>query len=151
MNKIIAIIIRNIRLILRSKSSALIILLGPLFILFAIGFAFNSAGDERINVGYLALDDNELSRSFISAIESRGSYVVSQLYSYDSCRDLIGIGKMHICIILPEDFRIDNQKKNIVKFIIDSSKVNYFQSVIDSIEKDFNEKALEYSYGMTML
>jgi ABC-type multidrug transport system permease subunit len=149
MNKILAIMARNMKIILRSKSSAVIIFLGPLFILLAIGLAFNSSGSDRINIGYVIFEKSELSESFIELMKGNENYALSEISSFDYCKDAIGIGKVHICVIFPEEFRIENNLENKVKFLIDNSKVNLFQSIVDSLEKEFNEKALEFSYGMT--
>lgn len=148
MSKISAILGRNFRLIFRSKASAAIILLGPIFIMLAIGLAFNTGGDQRINIGYVTPDDSSLVGDFISLLQN-DQFSLQEYEEQEVCRQDIGLGKRHICIVFPSDFRIANDKVNKVDFLIDNSKVNFFSSVVDSIETQFNKKAQEISAGYT--
>ncbi len=148
MMKILSIIKKNFKLIMRSRISALIILFGPLLIMLIVGLAFNSSSATRINVGYYSPEYNNLTDSFMNVIQ-KSSYNVNKFDTVDSCKESILAGDTHICIIFPENFTITNEKVNNVVFMVDNSKINFFETVVDSIERDFNQRALELTTGMT--
>jgi ABC-type multidrug transport system permease subunit len=149
MSKILALLTRNFNIIFRSKSSSLIILLGPIIIMIAIGLAFSSqTNEQRVNVGYFSSDsNNNLTEIFTDLLID--DYSLNKYDSVNDCRQAISMGKEHICIIFPSNFEINNQKTNTIDFLVDNSNVNFFQSVVDSIEQKFNDRALDITLGMT--
>ena len=148
MGKIITITRKNFKLILRSKASAIIMLLGPVILMLVVGFAFNFEGEERINIGYFEKEENNLTNEFIGQLDS-AQYSLQEIERVEECNELIGQGHLHICIIFPEDFRIEEGRVNTIDFLVDNSQVNIFMSAVTSIERRFNEKARELTTGMT--
>lgn len=147
MSKIAAITKKNFKLVLRSKTSALIMLIGPILVMFIIGIIFNSSATDRINVGYFSSQETNLTSHFIDSM--RDNYEVTGFSDLDECKTAIGAGKVHLCIVFPDNFVIENNKVNEVEFLVDNSKVSFFQNVLDSIENEFNNKALELTSGFT--
>ncbi len=145
--KLGTIIKKNFRLLIRSRSSALVVLFGPLLIMLIVGIAFNSQASLNINVGYKLLDKNNLSLGFVKLLDE--NYNTREYNKIESCISDIKSSDMHICILFPADFRISNNKTNKIIFLVDNSKINLFESVIDSIEKRFNNLALEVSESLT--
>jgi ABC-type multidrug transport system permease subunit len=148
MTKILTIIWKNLKLLLRSRISALIILLGPLVIILLVSLAFNSSEDAKVNVGYYSPQYNDLTLSFVEVLNN-SKYSLHQYDSIEECKTSLGTGKAHLCISFPSDFRIENNRANQIDFFVDNSKINFFQSVVDSIEFDFNKHALSLTTGMT--
>lgn len=149
MGKISTITKKNFKLVLRSKASAIIMMLGPVLLMFVIGLALNNtATSERIDIGYISPEENNLTQEFISTIQM-DQYSIEELQNMDECREKIGAGKLHICIVFPKNFEITNKRVNEIDFIVDNSKVNLFRSVVDSMENKFNKKAQELTTGMT--
>ncbi|MGM5482275.1 MAG: ABC transporter permease [Nanobdellota archaeon] len=149
MSNIITITKKNFKLVTRSKASALIMMLGPVLLMFVIGLALNSStSTERIDIGYISPNENNLTDEFISVIEV-DHYSLKKIEDLEECRQNIAAGKLHICIKFPNDFEISNNKVNQVDFIVDNSKVNLFRSVVDSVENKFNMKAQSLTTGMT--
>ena len=48
---LLKIIQKNLKLLIRSKSSALIIILGPLLVIFLVGIAFGNISKYSLNIG----------------------------------------------------------------------------------------------------
>jgi len=142
------IIKKNLKLIVRSRISALIILLGPLLIMLIVGLAFNSSSTVRINVGYYASSYSNLTESFVDVLRE-SNYKVNEYSRVEDCALSIVAGENHICLIFPEDFEIRNDRVNEVVFLVDNSKINFFETVVDSIEQEFNDRALVLSQGLT--
>lgn len=147
MSKIAAITKKNFKLVLRSKTSALIMLIGPILVMFIIGIIFNSGATDRINVGYFSSQKTNLTNHFIDSMNE--NYKINEFSTIDECKTAIGSGKVHLCVIFPDDFIIENNKVNEIEFLVDNSKVNFFRNVLDSIENDFNNRALELTSGFT--
>ena len=68
MFKLIEIIKKNFRLLIRSKSSALIVLLGPLLLILLISMAFNTSSLYDIKIGTYSGEYSELSNSIIEKL-----------------------------------------------------------------------------------
>ncbi len=148
MDKIATIIKKNFKLMLRSKASAVIMLLGPVFLMFIIGIALNDGGEERVSIGYLETEKNNLTEEFVSEIHT-DEFSITELKNIQECSELIGSGDLHICIIFPENFSIEDGKTNKIDFIVDNSKINMFRTVVNSMENRLNNKAMELTTGMT--
>lgn len=144
--KAVSIIVKNFKLILRSRISALIILFGPLLIMLIVGLAFSSESDVRIDVGYYAKEDTNLTASFVSLLSR---YSVEPYPTPEDCARAISQGEKHICLVFPDDFRITNNRTNEIVYLVDNSKVNFYGTVVDSIDRTFSERALQLSRGMT--
>ncbi|MFW6449655.1 MAG: ABC transporter permease [Nanoarchaeota archaeon] len=149
MGKVATITKKNFKLVLRSKASAIIMMLGPVLLMFVIGLALNNTAEsERINIGYISTGENNLTKEFVSVI-SVDQYVIERIKGVEECKEKIGAGKLHICIKFPDDFRITNDHVNEIDFYVDNSQVNLFRTVVDSMENKFNQKAKQLSTGMT--
>ena len=70
MLNIINIILKNFKLLLRSKSSALIIVIGPLLTIFLVGIAFDHMDKYSINVGIYLASESEFTESFILGFDT---------------------------------------------------------------------------------
>ncbi len=149
MAKIDTIMQKNFKLVLRSRTSALIMLLGPILMMMIVGLALNTPAVERINIGYTFIDNQDLSEQFISQLYSNETKII-RYENIKECNKSIGTGEVHLCIQFPKDFRIENKRKNQIDFYIDNSKINIFRAVLDSIENKFNKKAQEVSAGLTL-
>ena len=77
---LIQMIIKNFRLLIRSKTSALIILLGPLFIIFLIGAAFNSTGLHNVKIAVYSTDYNDLTNSLLDDLRDN-EFIVDKVNS----------------------------------------------------------------------
>ena len=71
MYNLLNIIGKNFKILIRSKLSALIILLAPLLIVFLVGMAFNSSELYGINVGTYSPSENELTNSILTSFEEK--------------------------------------------------------------------------------
>lgn len=148
MGKITTIIKKNLKLMLRSKASVTIMLLGPMFLMFVVGVALDTEGEDRIDIGYVEKEKTELSGKFIDSIHEE-DYDVRTIENTQECRFLIGKGELHICIVFPKNFDIGSGNESTVDFIVDNSQINIFSSVVNSMESKLNRMAMELSTGMT--
>ncbi|MBS1266790.1 MAG: hypothetical protein MAG795_00759 [Candidatus Woesearchaeota archaeon] len=152
MNKLIRIIIKNFRLIIRSKISGLITIFGPLFITLLVGLAFNNASNYSINIGVYSPEYNDFVNSFITKLED-AQFRVLKTESKELCIDNIQQGVVNICMTFPKSFEIaSNDNKDVsneIKFYVDPSRMNLVDSVIDMISTKVASRTQEISAELT--
>ena len=106
--KVTRIIQKDLKILLRSKSSAIIVLLGPVLIMLFSGIAFNTSIGESVNLGVYSEGYNNLTESFISSLEGE-EISVERFSNEDRCIDSIRKGIMHACIVFPAEFSVENE------------------------------------------
>lgn len=147
---ILTIIIKNFKLLIRSKSSALVVIFGPLLIVLLLGLAFNTSGVYDINVGVYSNSYSDLSDGVIDQLKDE-RYVVTKINTEEKCIDGVKHGDSHICLVFPENMVINNEITNNIVFYIDYSRVNLVYAIMDSVNKKLTNKSEELSLGMTQV
>lgn len=147
--KVLKVTIKNLKLLMRSKTSMLVIVLGPLMIMLLVGFAFNNNSVSNLNIGYYSNGTSELSTSFITTLSENPSFLLVNYSSEIQCLDMIQQGKVHLCVIFPENFSIANNKTNELVFYVDQSRINFVYSVIDTVSTKLDVTSTQLSYQMT--
>lgn len=142
------IIQKNLKLLIRSKSSALIIILGPLLVIFLVGIAFDNIGKYSLNIGTYSESYSPLSESFITKLQEK-EFRVQKIDSEQLCIEQIKQGKLHTCIIFPPDLTIEPGKMNEIVFHVDYSKINLIWMVLDTISTKLKERSSELSLDLT--
>ncbi len=140
---------KNLKLLLRSKTSLLVIIFGPLLIMLLVGFAFNNPAASKLNIGYYANEKTNLTYSFIDALNTNANFDVLEYPLATGCTDMIEQGKVHICIIFPDAFSIENNKTNEILFYVDQSRANFVYAVIDTVSSKVQMTSNKLSYQMT--
>jgi len=149
--KVLKITSKNLKLLMRSKTSMLVIIFGPLLIMLLVGFAFNNPAGSMLNIGYYSAspEKSNLTLSFVDALKSNPGFVLSEYSSEEQCTGLIAQGKLHICIIFPVDFVITNNNTNEIVFYVDQSRANFVYAVIDTVSQKVDLTSSQLSYQMT--
>lgn len=147
--KVLKITFKNLKLLMRSKTSMFITIFGPLIIMLLVGFAFNNPSASKINIGYYSPEKTNLTNSFISALSDNQAFFVTEYQSTESCVDMIEQGKIHICVIFPMDFEISNTQKNELIFYVDQSRTNFVYAILDTINKKISIASTQLSTQLT--
>ena len=121
--KLAYIFMKNIKLLIRSKTSALIFFFGPLLIVFLVALAFNTSTLYDLNIAVHSDSYSELSESVISSL-SDSQYNVIKLESFDDCIDAVKFSDFHVCLVFPADMAVDNTVENIIQIYVDNSRLN---------------------------
>lgn len=148
MIELFKIISKNFKLLIRSKSSALIIILGPLLVIFLVGIAFDNMNKFSLNIGTYSSGYSELSDSFIEKLKAK-EFRVDKTSSEEQCIEKIKEGKLHTCIIFPPDLTIESGKQNEITFHVDYSKMNLIWMVLDTLSTKLDERSSELSLDLT--
>lgn len=148
MKNILMLMKKNLKLLARSKASALIVILGPLLIIFLAGIAFDNSKTYSISIGTFSEAYNDLSKGFIQNLKDN-QFSVVEYESQESCVESIKEGSIHSCIIFSPDFKLGENMNNEIVFYIDYSKINLVYMVLDTMTETVNEKSEEMSLSLT--
>ncbi|MBI1972770.1 ABC transporter permease [Candidatus Woesearchaeota archaeon] len=146
MRKILAIIGKNAKLLTRTKSSALIIVLGPLLLIMLIGAAFNTANVYGVRIGTYSPSYSTLSNSLIDELGKK-RFTVQKIESQQACIDSIKRGIVHVCTIFPADLSLKSGGD--ILFYVDNSRMNLVYMVLDALNTVIGTKTKEISAQLT--
>ncbi|MEK6907378.1 MAG: ABC transporter permease [Nanoarchaeota archaeon] len=146
MSKLVEIIKKNLKLLIRSRTSALIVLLGPLALMLLIGLAFNTSSLFDIKVGTYSTSYSELSDSVITQLQDE-QFKVIKVESEDRCIEMIKSGNLHVCTIFPPDLSLKTSDK--IVFHVDKSRINFVYIILDRISNKIATKSTELSTALT--
>lgn len=145
--KLKKIIQKNFKLLLRSKSSGLIVILGPLILITLIGLAFGNAESYSLTIGTYAEEYNELTESLVESLKEE--FTVDKKLSEEMCIEDVKIGEANVCIIFPKDLKVSEDTAQDIMFHIDYSDINLVYNVIESLSEKINVKSKALSEGLT--
>jgi len=148
MIKQLKIIEKNFKLLLRSKSSAFVVLVGPLLIIGLISLALSNTEGYNINVGIVAPDEEGLTNQFITQLE-KGDYSINNYQTIEECIQQIKLQKTNLCIKFPANFVMENNKTHQVMFHVDESRINIVEKIVSSVKSTITLKTDEITLGLT--
>ena len=146
MYKLTEVIKKNLRLLIRSKSSALIVLVGPLLLILLISMAFNTSSLYDIKIGTYSGEYSSLSDSITEKL-SDDEFKVIRMNSADDCINSIKSNDLHVCAIFPDNLGINTEEK--IEFYVDKSRINLVYIIINSISTKISTKSTELSTALT--
>ncbi len=133
---------KNLKLILRSRSSATIFFLGPLIIIFLVSAAFNTSSLFNIKIGTYSDSYSELSESLILELGQK-QFIVEKLSSKEKCLDDLKNNLVHVCAVFPPNLQVGSPEN--LEFFVDNSKVNLVWIIVDAVSKRVTTKSTELS------
>jgi len=143
MKNIYFLIKKNLRLLIRSKSSAVIVILAPLMLILLVGISYNST-QTGLNIGIYSPDFTAEITSFMNSLQEE-EYKIIKYDNQEDCIEDIKLGFTHTCLILPPNFQIQDNSPKEVTFHIDQSKLNLVYLITELMNEKFNLKSQELS------
>ena len=138
---------KNIKILLRSKASALIIIFAPLLIILLLGLSYNNSEQFGLNIGVYSPSFTDDVNSFVTILEEE-EFTITKYDLLENCVDEVKRGTTHTCIVLPESLQISGNEQKEVVFHIDPSKVNIVWMIQETVKEKFNIKSQEISQGL---
>jgi ABC-type multidrug transport system permease subunit/flagellar biosynthesis chaperone FliJ len=134
MFEIIKIIKKDFKLLFRSKSSVLTLLLGPLVLILIVGLAFNNVAGFKVKIGFYFPEYTEISGDILTALEEK--YIV-QLYDRKSnCINSVKLGETNICMIFENTLDVSSNMDNEITIYVDYSEYNLAWMVVDTVSSE---------------
>lgn len=143
--KLLRIISKNYKLIIRSRVSGLIFLLGPLIIMALVSIGFNTSNLYGVNIAAFSEAYSPLSENLISNLS--GEYSITKAPSEQECKDMVKLARYPVCIIFPKDMVMDNSGRNVISLYIDESRVNIANAISEKLSSKVEMQANELSAG----
>lgn len=141
---------KNLKLLLRAKSSALIVFFAPLLTILILGLSYNSNSSQYgLNVGVYASSSTEDVNAFINSLQEQQFKVVKYDKSIDECVNDIKVGAVHTCISLPDSFSVESNQQKEITFYVDPSKINLVWMIQQTLQSKFNLKSQEISQQLS--
>jgi len=146
MRRLTTLIKKNFKLVMRSKSSALIIILGPLLLMILVGAAFNTASVYGIRVGVYSESYSPLSEAIIHELNEK-KYTTQKIETVSACTEGVKNGVFHVCAIFPKNLKATEGGN--IEFYVDNSKTNLVYLITETISSNIGEKTKELSAQLT--
>jgi len=148
LRKINKIIKKNFLLLIRSKGSSLIVILGPLLLILLVGLAFSHSKPYSIDVGVYTKTPNDLTTDVLKKLNEEQFKVVEYTNSKE-CVESVKKGDVDICMFFPDNFIIREKQRNTITFNVDYSNINLVYAVLEVITQKVNEESKEISVDLT--
>jgi ABC-type multidrug transport system permease subunit len=143
--KLFYIILKNLKLLIRSKLSALIFFFGPLLIVFLLVLTFNTSTLYDLNVATYSDSYTTMSEDIINNL-SDSQYNVLKLDSEEDCIDAVKYSDFQVCLIFPSGMVVDNSaNNNIISIYVDNSRLNVATLISSQISTKVSVEASELS------
>ncbi len=136
---------KNLKLLVRAKSSALIVVLAPLLIMLLLGLSFNTSERIGLNVGVHAPSFTGDVEVFIESLQQDNYKIIKYEGGVESCLEDIRQDFVHTCISLPETFTIEGNNAKEITFHVDPSRVNLVWLIQETMREKLNLKSQEIS------
>lgn len=150
MRQMLAAVEKNLKFLLRSKVSALIIIFGPLLVALFVGLAFNNTSLFNVKVGVYAPNYDNVTESFANKLREK-DFSVTQYTDRELCMDSIKQGVVHACMVFPEDFDLAKAEGNEITFYVDTSRVNLVYTIMDTLSAGISSRTKEISSGLVQV
>ena len=119
MRNVFRIISKNLRLLIRSRSSALIIILAPLLVILLVGIAFDNANIFGLTIGVYSPAYGPNVDGFLSKLAER-EFRTIKYDNEQSCIEDIKLGITNTCIIFPSDLQFETNEQKEITFYVDN-------------------------------
>ncbi len=147
-NKLKKIIEKNLKLLTRSKSSALIIIFGPIVLITLLGLAFGNTQQYQLNVGVYSPGYTDFTNSLVDKL-SQGDFAVTKEPTEGSCIERVKTRESNVCLVFPQNLVISQDLAQDITFHVDYSNVNLVYSIISTLSSEVGDKAKEVSISLT--
>ncbi|MBS3145712.1 ABC transporter permease [Candidatus Woesearchaeota archaeon] len=148
MRKILEIIRKNFKILMRSKISAAIIVLGPLVLMLLVGAAFNTSNIYDIRIAAYSDSYTNLSNSIVDLLSDQ-QFKVTKIDNQDGCINSVRQAENHICVVFPSDLSVETEGE--IQFYVDQSRINLIWVVIDAVSKKVSVKSEQISQELTQV
>ncbi|MFA6461480.1 MAG: ABC transporter permease [Candidatus Woesearchaeota archaeon] len=138
---------KNLKLLIRAKGSALIVVFAPLLIILILGLSFNNNSKYGLNIGIYSPNFNEDTNSFINTLQEQEFKIIKYIDNA-TCIEEVKLGYVHTCITLPDSFKIEGNTAKEITFYIDPSKINLVWMIQQTLESKFNLKEQEITQNL---
>ncbi len=146
--RLLFIIIKNLKIVFRSWTSILLLILGPMLLILILGFAFQGDELHDINMGVYSTDYKKID-PLLQELQTP-EMTIHKFKTLDSCILAMNLSTTHLCVEFTQDFEYDVRTGNAgsgqIIFYYDNSRYNLIKYILDYL----NEKVALTSQAITL-
>ena len=128
---------KNLTLLLRAKTSALVVIFGPLLLMLVLGVSYNTSEPYQLTVGVHASGSGEDLQKFMDGLREEGFTVITYDQSIDACVQQMKLNIVHTCLNLPENFAVEGNTQKEITFYLDPSRIHLVAPIQNVLQKKF--------------
>lgn len=147
MNDLLEIIAKNIKNLLRSKASSLVIILGPLLVIFLAGLAFDNSNPYSVSIGTYIPEKTTDTETLLTHLDERFS--VENYDTEEACKEAISTATINSCLVFDRNFAIGQPNSNKITYYVDYSKINLVWTIAQTMSQEVGETSLNASKDYT--
>ncbi len=140
---------KNIKLLIRARWSALIIIFAPLLLILLLGLSYNTSNNFGIIVGVYSPQFSDDVNAFTNLLKQEQFTIKEYHNNISTCVNDIKNGEVHTCISLPENLHVEDNLQKEITFYVDPSRINLVWMVQETVKSKFNLKSQEISQTIT--
>ncbi len=144
---VIELVKKNIKNLIRAKAGSLIVILGPLIVIFLAGLAFDNSNLYAVKIGTYRPEVSDITTKFLDQL--REQFKVVEYDTEEKCINAIKNADINTCMIFPSNFTIGVSTKNQITFHVDYSRINMVWTIMQVMTKEVGEHALLASQNLT--
>ena len=129
---------KNLKLLIRSKSSALIVFLAPLLIILILGLSYNTSSQYGLNIGIYSESFTEDVNSLMETLQEQEFKIIKYENSIEECVEDIKLGYVHACVDTPSILQVESNTPKEVTFYLDPSKINLVWMIQETLKSKFD-------------
>jgi ABC-type multidrug transport system permease subunit len=140
---------KNLKNLIRAKAGSLVIILGPLIVIFLAGLAFDNSNAYAVKIGTYTPEPTEITTTFLDQLKNQ--FKVTEYETQDECVTAIKNTDINTCMAFSPDFTIGKPPQNQITFYVDYSRINLVWSIMQTMTEEVGEKTLQESQSLTKL
>ncbi len=145
--KLLNLITKNFKLLLRSKTSALIIFIGPLLLVSLLGLAYSHSDNFTLTASIYSDTYTDLSESLVKKLSNQNIKVMRQ-DSLENCINSVKRSESQACVVFPPGMMPNQAEANTVSFYVDYSQINIVWIILDVMEARVSERSSELTMDL---
>ena len=144
---VVELVRKNLKNLIRAKTSSLVVIFGPLLVVFLAGLAFDNSNVYAVKIGAYRPDVNDITTSFLDQLGEQ--FNVLEYNDKQECIDAIKNTDVNTCMIFSSEFTIGIPAKNEITFYVDYSRINLVWTIMQAMTEEVGEHSLSASRDLT--
>jgi ABC-type multidrug transport system permease subunit len=147
--EVIELVRKNLKNLVRAKASSLVVILGPLLVIFLAGLAFDNSNVYKVKIGTYRPDTNDITTAFLEQL--RQDFKVIEYNSEGDCVDAIRKTDVNTCMVFSSNFTVGKPPSNEITFHVDYSRINLVWTILQAMTEKVSERTLQASKNLTKI
>lgn len=140
---------KNLKNLIRAKTGSLIVILGPLIVIFLAGMAFDNSNMYAVKIGTHIPKADTTTTSLLEQL--KGDFKIIEYNKQEECIDAIKNSDINTCMLFDENFTIGLPNKNQITFYVDYSRINLVWTIMQTMTKEVGERSLQVGQNLTKI